>query len=365
MARVDKKLSPRGVETIATPGRHSDGNGLYLVVDESGARRWLYMFRWEGKLKEMGLGGFPAVSLAKARAKAQAAREVRDEGKNPIVQRRASEQASVTFGACADELVGSLEAQWRNDKHRAQWRMTLKEYASDLRPLALDAITTERVLEVLQPIWSTKPETAARLRGRIERVLDAAKARGLRTGENPARWRGHLDHLLPKRQKLTRGHHRALPYSELPGFVAELRARKAPAARALEFLILTSARTSEALGARWGEIDTKAAVWTVPAERMKAGREHRVPLSAHALEVLGDRGAPDALIFPGQVEGSPLSSGAYGTRAGPHGRGRHRARLPVHLQGLGRRVDHLPAGAGRGGAGAYGGRRDGAGLPPG
>ena len=310
MARTDKKLSPRAVETIAKVGRHSDGNGLYLVVDASGARRWLYMFRWEGKLKEMGLGGFPAVSLAKARAKAQAAREVRDEGKNPIAERRASEAQRVTFGEFADELVAGLQAQWRNEKHRAQWTMTLREYAAPLRPLTLDAITTEHVLAVLKPIWTTKAETAARLRGRIERVLDAAKARGLRSGENPARWRGHLDHLLPKRQKLTRGHHAALPYSRLPAFVAELRERRAPAGRALEFLVLTAARTSEVLGARWCEIDLEGKVWTVPADRMKAGREHRVPLSARALELVSAGGAPGELVFPGKVVGSPLSTGA-------------------------------------------------------
>ena len=206
--------------------------------------------------------------------------------------------------------MDGLESQWRNDKHRAQWRMTLKAYAADLRPLTLDAITTERVLGVLQPIWAEKPETASRLRGRLERVLDAAKARGLRTGENPARWRGHLDHLLPKRQKLTRGHHRALPYSDLPAFMAELRDRTAPAARTLEFLILTAARTSEALGARWGEVDLAAKVWTVPAERMKAGRQHRVPLSARAVELLSEARPADAFVFPGIVEGSPLSSGA-------------------------------------------------------
>ena len=310
MARTDKKLSPRAVETIAKPGRHSDGAGLYLVVDASGARRWLYMFRWEGKLKEMGLGGFPAVSLAKARAKAQGAREVRDEGKNPIAERRATEAANVTFGEFADELIAGLQSQWRNDKHKAQWAMTLREYAAPLRPLTLDAITTERVLAVLQPIWTTKAETASRLRGRIERVLDAAKARGLRSGENPARWRGHLDHLLPKRQKLTRGHHAALPYSKLPAFIAELRERRALAGRALEFLVLTAARTSEVLGARWSEIDAEAKVWTIPAERMKAGREHRVPLSIRALELLGDGGKPGELVFPGAVAGSPLSSGA-------------------------------------------------------
>nr|QQZ48873.1 tyrosine-type recombinase/integrase [Phenylobacterium glaciei] len=182
-----------------------------------------------------------------------------------------------TFGEVADEFLASLSPQWRNEKHRAQWAMTLKTYAKPLRPLPVDRVDTPAVLEVLQSIWLAKPETASRLRGRIERVLDAAKAKGFRIGENPARWRGHLDHLLPKRQKLTRGHHAAMPYGEVSDLVASLRQRDAVAAQALEFLILTAARSGEVLGATWAEIDLKAKIWTVPAERMKAGREHRVP----------------------------------------------------------------------------------------
>ena len=256
----------------------------------------------------MGLGGLTSVSLARARVKAAEARAQVADGVNPITHRKAE---GLTFGAFTDTLLDSIEAEWRNPKHRAQWRMTLTTYAAPLRPLAVDAVTTDDVLAVLQPIWTEKPETASRVRGRIERVLDAAKAKGLRTGENPACWRGHLDHLLPKRQKLSRGHHTALPVPAVPAFMAQLRARPAMAARSLEFTVLTAARTGETLGARWGEIDLEAAVWTVPATRMKAGREHRVPLSAlavallRALEPLRGEGP---YVFPGQRRGKPLSN---------------------------------------------------------
>jgi integrase len=179
-----------------------------------------------------------------------------------------------------------MRPSWRNAKHAAQWEMTLREYAAPLRPLSVDKIVTDNVLSVLKPIWSIKPETASRLRGRIERVLDAAKAQGLRSGENPARWRGHLDQLLPKRQQLTRGHHAAMNYGGLAAFMANLRGREGTAARALEFAILTAARSGEVLGACWDEFDLERAVWTVPASRMKAGREHRVPLSKSALKIL-------------------------------------------------------------------------------
>jgi integrase len=192
----------------------------------------------------------------------------------------------VTFGAFADALVPEIAAGFRNAKHRSQWTTTLTTYAAPIRSKPVASVTTDDILAILSPIWLTKSETASRVRGRIERVLDAAKAKGLREGENPARWRGHLDHLLPKRRKLTRGHHKALPFEQVPAFVASLRTRSAITAVALEFTILTAARVGESLGARWDEIDRKAKVWTVPAERMKAGREHRVPLSPRALEIL-------------------------------------------------------------------------------
>ncbi len=179
-----------------------------------------------------------------------------------------------------------MRPSWRNAKHAAQWEMTLRDYAAPLRRLPVDKITTDDVLSILKPLWNAKPETASRLRGRIERVLDAAKAQGLRNGENPARWRGHLDQLLPKRQRLTRGHHAAMSYAEVPAFMGALQAREATAAPALEFTILTAARSGEVLGARWEEFDLERAVWTIPAVRMKAGREHRVPLSRRALKIV-------------------------------------------------------------------------------
>jgi integrase len=205
--------------------------------------------------------------------------------------------------------IEAMRPSWRNSKHAAQWEMTLRSYAGPLRRLPVDTITTEDVLSVLKPLWIEKPETASRLRGRIERVLDAAKAQGLRTGENPARWRGHLDQLLPKRQRLTRGHHAAMNYAEVPTFMGDLRARQATAALALEFTVLTAARSGEVLRARWEEFDLDRAVWTIPANRMKAGREHRVPLSKRALKIVqamdDDRG--NDFVFGGQKAGKPLS----------------------------------------------------------
>jgi integrase len=308
-----KKISARGVATIAKEGRHSDGDGLYLVVGPGASRRWLFMFRWQGKLKEMGLGGTSAVTLAEARERAAAARSVLASGKNPIDERRAghtADVAAVSFGAFADALVIELSHGFRNDKHKAQWSMTLTTYAAPLRSMALVDIETKDVLKVLSPIWQTKHETASRVRGRIERVLDAAKASGLRSGENPARWRGHLEMLLSKRKKLQQGHHAAMPYPNVPTFTNDLRTRKAMAALALEFTILTAARSGEALGALWSEIDWDEKVWTIPANRMKAGKPHRVPLSKPALRVLSnaERARASIFVFPGQRTGRPLSN---------------------------------------------------------
>ncbi|WP_370194432.1 tyrosine-type recombinase/integrase [Aurantimonas coralicida] len=326
MARTANKLSARAVATITKPGRHSDGNGLYLVVGPGSSRRWLFMFRWQGKLKEMGLGGVSSVTLAKARVRANEARQVLSEGRNPIDERRAGREereAAVTFGAFADELVKDLAHAFRNEKHIAQWTMTLTNYAAPLRKMPLQDIATDDVLKVLKPIWQTKNETASRLRGRIERVLDAAKARGLRSGENPARWRGHLEMLLPKRQKLQRGHHAAMAYQDIPCFMADLHSRKALAALALEFGILTAARSGEVLGALWSEMDQEAKLWTVPAERMKAGRQHRVPLSPRALDSVKEmeQAKVSDYIFPGQKADSPLSNMAMQMMMRRMGRG--------------------------------------------
>lgn len=306
------KLSARTVAG-AKPGRHGDGRGLWLAVSPSGARKWIFRFTFDGRVTEMGLGN-AAVSLAAARDKAFEARKLVASGVNPIEARREAGKIAAgkpTFGQCADALLESKSSEWRNEKHRAQWRMTLAEYAKPLRTLPVDEVDTAAVLDVLQPIWQAKPETASRLRGRIEAVLDAARAKGhiARNEANPARWRGHLDKLLPKRQKLTRGHHAAMAFDDVPEFIGRLRDREAMAALALEYVILTSARSGEVLGARWLEFDLDAKVWTVPATRMKAGREHRVPLSGRAMVILEKlaEGRTSVFVFPGQRPDKALS----------------------------------------------------------
>lgn len=314
MAREINKLTARSVAAVNKPGRHSDGGALYLFVDKTGAKRWVFIFRWQGKITEMGLGGINAVTLAQAREAAAEARKLLQAGRNPIEARRSAEAAAVakaTFGDFADQLVADIKEGFRNEKHRWQWAHTLEIYAAKLRPVPVDEVNTEQVLEVLQTLWQTKQETASRLRGRIERVLDAAKAKGLRSGENPARWRGHLEQLLPRRQKLKRGHHPAMPFDDVPAFMTDLRQRDAVAALMLEFAILCASRTGEVIGAQWPEIDRKAKVWTIPGARMKAGKEHRVPLGPRALEILDTveklRGEGD-WIFPGPRKGKPFSN---------------------------------------------------------
>jgi integrase len=302
------RLTARKVKT-AKQGKYSDGGNLYLIVSGSGARKWVLRFTWRGAAKEMGLGSASMVTLSDARDRAAEARRLVANGINPIEERK-RDKGIPTFGALANDVCEVLSAGFRNDKHKAQWRMTLDTYAAPLRTKPVDTIGTGDVLAVLKPIWSEKPETASRLRGRIEKVLDAAKAKGFRTAENPARWRGHLDHLLPKPLKLSRGHHAAMPYEELPAFTGELRDRQATAALALEFCILTAARSGEVLGCQWSEIDLDKNVWTVPAHRMKAGREHRVPLSRRAAAILGDlrKANLGPFVFPGQSRNKPLSN---------------------------------------------------------
>ncbi|WP_083925664.1 tyrosine-type recombinase/integrase [Sphingomonas sp. Mn802worker] len=312
-SRTLNKLDARTAATIKTPGRHSDGGGLYLSIDPQGRRRWVFMYTRNGKRTELGLGGGRNLSLANARKEAGTLRAVLTSGGDPRSSREKQERQ--TFGECADAYVETMRPSWRNAKHAAQWAMTLTKYAAPLRPKSVESVSTRDVLEVLQPLWQRTPETAERLRGRIENVLDAAKAKGLRTGDNPARWRGHLDQLLPKRQRLTRGHHAALPYAAMPKFMNDLRERDATAARALEFTILTAARSGEVLGASWAEIDLSGAAWTVPATRMKAGREHRVPLSQAAVDLLQrldaardvERASPADAVFASAATGKPLS----------------------------------------------------------
>jgi integrase len=305
---VRSTLTARKAET-AKSGKYGDGGGLQLAVAPSGAKKWVLRFLWQGRPREMGLGSYPEVGLADAREKALAARRLARSGIDPIAE-RCKDSGIPTFGELADEIAGHLAEGFRNEKHKAQWRMTLTVYAAALRAKPVDKIDTADLLSVLRPIWQAKPETASRVRGRIERVLNAAKAKGYRRGENPAAWRGHLENLLPKPSRLSRGHHAAMRYQDLPDFVIKLRERSAVAALALEFTILTAARSGEALGARWSEIDLNAKVWIIPAERMKAAREHRVPLSEPALAILGkvNEAQVSEYVFPGQRSGKPLSA---------------------------------------------------------
>ena len=316
MARQLHRLSPRAAITTSIAGRYADGGGLYLVVSPTGSRKWVFRFRWKGKLSDMGLGSASVVPLGRARERAAEARLKIAESINPLAEKRAA-RAIPTFGDFADDLVESVKSQWSNAKHAQQVKNTLERFAVDLRSLPVDQIDTAKVVDALKPIWTSKAETAGRVRGRIEWVLDAAKAKGYRSGENPARWKGHLDQLLPKRNRLARGHHAALPFADVPAFIENLRGRPATSALALEFTILTAARSGEVRGATWREIDLTKALWTVPAERMKAGREHRVPLSKRAVEILTDLAVLagddlDAVLFPGpKGSRSSLSDAAF------------------------------------------------------
>jgi integrase len=318
MARPEKRFTARTVETIKKPGLHADGAGLYLHVSKNGARSWIFRWKRDGRLHDMGLGPLNTVSLAEARDKALACRKLKYEGRDPIEERRSQRQAvrlegarAMTFRQCGDAYIAAHRAGWKNDKHAAQWPSTLTTYVYPIfgdQPVQI--VDVALVMKALEPIWNAKPETASRVRGRIESVLDWASARGYRHGENPARWRGHLENLLPKRSKVARvKHHAALPYAEIGTFMAELRQQEGIAARALEFAILTAARTGEVIGATWAEIDLEGRLWTIPAERMKAGREHRVPLSEAAVAIL--RAMAEVRlgkhVFPGARDNRPLS----------------------------------------------------------
>ncbi|MFS8115197.1 integrase arm-type DNA-binding domain-containing protein [Rhizobium jaguaris] len=305
MARNTNKLSATGVKYETRSGRHGDGAGLYLQVSESGSRSWIFMWKDGGKRTVMGLGAYPTVSLADARDKATECRQQIARGLNPLAESR--REAAPTFAVVVDRYLDDDRlAAWRNDKHKAQWKMTLgKAYCAAILDTKVDEIGTAEVVKVLKPVWQTKAETASRIRGRIERVLAFAEAKGWRQeGKNPAQWKNGLDAILPQRKKLTRGHHRAMTHAGLPAFVETLKASVGVAPRALEFLILTAARSGEAVGARWGEIDFEGKVWTIPAERMKAGREHSVPLSPRAMEILAlmasTREQGNDFVFPGQ-----------------------------------------------------------------
>lgn len=324
------KLTDASVKAATRPGLHSDGAGLYLSVTpkkrEGFSKSWVVRYTAPGgKRREMGLGSYPEISLGSARRMAAARREEARTGTDPIAveqeARKAAERAAaqaVTFRECAEAYVSAHAAKWRNEKHVKQWRATLATYAYPVfGGSAVANIDTPLIMKALDPIWLPKNETARRLRGRVEAVLDWATVRGHREGPNPARWRGHLDKALPSIPKSLRvKHHAALPFDDLPAFMLELRARSGSAVEALQFAILTAARTGEVIGAQWSEIDLDARVWTVPAARMKAAREHRVPLSAQAIALLTplraiwktDADARERYVFSSSGGERPLSN---------------------------------------------------------
>jgi integrase len=306
------------VKAFTEPGTYGDGDGLYLQISAKGHKSWIFRFQLAGKRREMGLGGLADVGLAEARRKAQEARQHVLGGRDPIEARKAQraaqrllEASRVTFKEAAEAYIEANKAGWRNHKHRRQWTATLEKYAySTLGSLAVGAIDTSHVLKVLEPVWRKRPETASRVRGRIETVLAAATARGQRTGPNPAQWRNHLDQLLPPRSKVRAVRHQpALPWGEVPVFMAELGRLDSVSAQGLGFAILTAARTGEVTGMRWSEVDDEAKLWTVPPSRMKAGRVHRVPLSDQAMAIVEKmiKVKVSAYVFPGWKHGAPLS----------------------------------------------------------
>lgn len=303
------KLSATTIKNKTARGYYADGGGLYFRVSEFETKSWAFRFTVTGKAREMGLGAYPDVSLAEARERAAAARKQLRDGLDPIEARKATKSAlaasiatALTFKQCTEAFIEKQSPEWRNDKHEKQWRATLEKYAFPvIGKMAVRDITDDHVLQILEPIWATKTETASRVRGRIESVLDYAKAKKYRNGDNPARWRGHLDKHLAKPKKITKvQHHPALPYNALGEFYRELNGQVGTGARALEFCILTAARSGEVRGATWGEIDLDAATWTIPAGRMKAEKEHRIPLSTKAIRLLKALPRIDGcdLLFP-------------------------------------------------------------------
>lgn len=309
------KLSAIKVKT-APPGVYPDGAGLYLCVTPSGARSWIYRFSWQGRRPEMGLGSLADVSLAEAREAAQEARRQVKAGTNPIEARRAAKLAGAvgkTFGDVADAFFKAKQAEYGNPKYREMTRIALTRTVANLRPLPVDAVDTAAIMSVLRPLWLETPKTARRVREKVEAVLDYAAVHGLRQGDNPSRWRGHLEHLLPSNTG-SEGNHPALPYKDAPAFYAELRSKGGTLPLALEFLILTAARSGEARGARWDEINFAESLWTIPAARMKAKNAHTVPLPPRAVEILREmeRQRDGYLIFPGSGKTGEIASQSLG-----------------------------------------------------
>jgi len=320
MVRAVNRLSDMAVKN-AGPGMHADGGGLYLAV-KRGGKSWIFRYsdtsNGKRRLRDCGLGSVVAVPLKEARRLAADCRLMLAEDRDPLAEKQARKDAlaaaiRVTFAECAERYIAAHKASWRNEKHGQQWQNTLDRYAAPIMPLPVASIETTHVVGLLEPIWTTKTETATRVRQRIEAVLDWATARNYRTGDNPARLKGNLDKLLPRAAKVAKvKHHPAMPYAQVPAFMAELRKRESASAKALELIILTAARASEAVGAHWSEIDLDGAVWTVPGERMKAGRPHRVALSPAAVDLLRElesTSTTDA-VFPGIRKGSTMTIAA-------------------------------------------------------
>lgn len=309
MAGGSHKLTDTKIKSIRKPGRYSDGRGVYFRLRDNGTRSFAYIWSKAGKQIVLSLGVYPDVSLAQARERAAECRSIIAAGGDP---RDVKEDAEAkTFETCAAEYIMINESQWSNAKHRQQWRNTLRQYAQPINKMPVSDIDIHDVLRCLTPIWVEKPETASRVRMRIDKVLAYAITKGYRTDRfNPATLKGNLENVLPKREKLQRGHHAAMDYKTLPDFMAELATRPALSARMLELTILSGCRTGEVLGARWAEIDLEAAVWTIPAERMKARREHVVPLTGAMLGILeGLRPfAKGDLVFTGKDPKKPLSN---------------------------------------------------------
>jgi len=311
------RLSAKEVSNLTKRGYYADGGGLYFRVSEFETRLWAFRYTRGGKTREMGLGAYPDVTLKAARERAEKARELLRDDIDPIDRRKAARsamlaarEAALTFEQCAAAFIAVKEHEWKNAKHGDQWRNTLTAYAYPvIGSLLVHHVDQTHILKILEPIWTTKTETASRLRGRLENVLDYATARGYRKGDNPARWRGHLDKLLATPAKVAKvAHHAALSYTEAGSFMADLRQQAGMGARALEFAIVTAARSGEVRGATWAEVDIDQAVWNIPAGRMKAGREHRIPLSDAALELLQHLPRTDGseLLFP-NTKGAALS----------------------------------------------------------
>jgi integrase len=311
----------------AKPGRTGDGGGLYLAISAYGTPSWVFRYRTAGKLRDMGMGSADTWSLPQARERARELRQIRAKGRDPIDERRAGRQRAaletakaMSFRDCATAYIAAHRPGWKSAKHAAQWPSSLEEYVFPVfGKLPVTAIDTSLVMRAIEPIWAAKTETASRVRGRVECILDWAKARGHRQGENPARWKGHLENLLPARTKAKAAarretgraeHHAALPYGEIAQFMVELRQQEGFAARSIEFAILTASRSGEALGCTWPEIDRKARLWTIAGDRMKGGKEHRVPLSDAAMAIVEEMAAirQGAHVFAGAKAGRPLSS---------------------------------------------------------